>query len=163
MIGFAMMAGLIILSSFSYGQCELPIPPGAKNLCSEHLAISNTANSITIANPGVIPSSIAGSYTVTMIYYDEWTGDCGPQIVYPNATMSATASSIIINPGSGVTLPDFGSSPIIYINIVSNGGGDSYFLIWYNYACGLPLGNEISMLIAKQKVSGINKIFVQRK
>jgi hypothetical protein len=162
MVGIAMLACLLIMSSFSYGQCELPIPEGGKNLCAEQLTIANTATSITIANPKAIPASFASSYSVTAKYYDESIYSCLP-INCPNATLSATASSIIIDPGAGVTLPDFASSFIIWLTIVPNGGGDSYFLIWTNGACGLPLDNEIALAAKKLKLPGVSKMFVQKK
>ena len=160
--GLAMLACLLIMSSFSYGQCELPIPEGGKNLCSEQLTIANTATSITIANPKSIPASFASSYTVTAKYYDESIYGC-LLINCSNATLSATASSIVIDPGAGVILPDFASSFIIWLTIVPNGDGESYFLIWRNGACGLPLDNGIALPAKKLKLPGVNKMFVQRK
>lgn len=162
MAGLAMLSCLLIISSYSYCQCELPIPEGGKNLCAEQLTIANTPNSIMIANPKAIPASFASSYTVTAKYYDESIYSC-LLVNCPNATLSATASSIIIDPGAGVTLPDFASSFIIWLTIVPNGGGDSYFLIWVNGGCALSLGNDIALAVKKLQLSGVSKMFVQRK
>jgi hypothetical protein len=162
MAGLALLICLLIMSSYSYGQCELPIPEGGKNLCAEPLTIANTPSSITIANPKSIPTSFASSYTVTAKYYDESIYEC-LLINCSNATLSATSSSIIIDPGAGVTLPEFTSSFIIWLTIVPNGPGDSYFLIWVNGGCALPLGNDIALAVKKLKLSGVSKMFVQRK
>ena len=158
------IAALIFVNMTAYSQCEIEIPPGASHLCTQmQSSVSNTSNSITFVNPTFIPASFASSYTVTVSYYYVYGTDCS-LIVCPNATMSATASTVTINLGSCANLPaDFSeTSFVLYINMVANGDGSSFYFRYINGECTAPFGNSIALLSKKQEIA-VSNFFLMRK
>jgi hypothetical protein len=85
----------------------------------------------------------AGSYTATIHYYKQSTNGCYPEIVCPNATVSISGNTFTISLGAcnngAVLTSDFSTAFTIYVNLVSNTGGNNYFFQNINGVCTLPL------------------------
>lgn len=136
-----------VLSVPAFAQCELAIPENGINTCKFESALANTSSTITLTNPAVLPT--AGSYTVTTSYYDQSINDCAPIVSSANATVTVVGSTVTISLGTGATLPtDYSGSFAIYLNLVSNTGGDNYFIQFINNACTLPFGTLTAMAVS---------------
>jgi len=136
-----------------FAQCELPIPQGSHNLCNPNVetTISNTSNTITIDNVGVIPA--AGSCSITINYYDEETTRCAPLITCSTACLSTSGSTVNLSLNGCAILPDLPNTAIFYINIQTPDG--LYFYHVYNYACAYQLGENTSNSKV-EKVTAVN-------
>jgi hypothetical protein len=145
---------MLLKNGLLYAQCELPIPQGSHNLCNPNFetTISNTSNTITIDNVGVIP--VAGSCSITINYYDEEVWGCAPLISCPTACLNTSGSTVSLSLNGCAILPDFPNTAIFYINIQTSEG--LYFYHVRNYACGYQLGKNPGNF-KEEKVTAVNK------
>lgn len=147
---------LLLINVLLYAQCELPKPQGSHNLCNPMLqtTLSNTSNTITIDNVGVIP--VAGSCSITISYYDETASvpGCAPLINCPVASLSTSGSTVRVSLNGCTNLPDLPNTAIYYINIQTAEG--LYFYHVYNYACSYPLGKKSKFNSREEKSTVVN-------
>lgn len=131
---------LLLMNVHLFAQCELPKPQGSYNLCNPNFqtTVSNTSNTITIANAGTIPP--AGSCSITLSYYDEEIATCAPVINCSTASLSTSGSTVSLTLNGCTNLPDLPNTGIFYLNIQTPGG--IYFYHVRNYSCDYPLGKN---------------------